>query len=475
MRNYVYSQLVATPVWAAVGGYGRNEDQRQGQPLWLSCLGDHKGRPDHLMHTSYSFDRAADFYDATRAYPSRAADKITRSILDLTGATPSTRILEVGIGTGRISAPLIARGLNVTGLDLAREMMDRLRNKLAPGSLFRLVQGDASKLPFPAATFDVELAVHVFHLVAPWRQAIGELVRVLQPGGLVLHSSHIRDPRSANVLLRDKWHALVQARGERWQRPGAPNRDAVTAEFQSLGASLEEIEVSRSTGATIPRQEIADIASRINSDTWAVSDQVLQATVDELTEWAQGRFGSLDTPVPEEEVFVWQAMRFDRAPLLPEPIRTALIRLVPILNATGAAWALGGSCCLALHGVPLTPHDIDIITDQDGAHRIGAALRSIAEEKQAVVWGEGERIRSHRGIYRLGDIQLDIVGAAEMREGEDWIPPGLPSEWQTETIRLPGSEVTVTAFTLEHEYDAYRRLRREDKVRLIEERLRSLQ
>src|SRR5512136_2137684 len=293
------------------------------------------------MNTSYSFDRAADFYDATRACPPKVADRITRSILDLTGAIPSTRILEVGIGTGRISAPLIARGLNVVGLDLAREMMGRLQNKLAPGTLLRLVQGDASRLPFPAATFDVELAVHVFHLVAPWRQAIGELERVLRPEGLVLHSSHIRDPHSANVILRNKWHELVQARGERWQRPGAPDGDAVTAEFQSLGASLEEIEVSRSTGATIPRQEIADIANRISSDTWAVSDQALQATVDELTEWARGRFGSLDTPVPEEQVFAWQAMRFDRAPLLPEPIRQTLILLVPILNATLAPWALG--------------------------------------------------------------------------------------------------------------------------------------
>jgi len=314
----------------------------------------------------------------------------------------------------------------------------------------------------------------VFHLVAPSRQAIGELVRVSQPGGLVLHSTHIRDRRSANLLLRDKWHELVQARGERWQRPGAPDGDAVTAEFQSLGASLEEIEVSRSMGATLPRQEIADITNRISSDTWAVSDAVLQATVDELTEWAQGRFGSLDTPVPEEDVFVWQAMRFDRAPLLPEPIRTALIRLVPILNATGAAWALGGSCCLALHGVKLTPHDIDIITDETGAHRIGAALRSIAEERQAVAWSESQQIRSHRGIYRLGEIEIDVVGAGELRQEEDWIPPRPPAEWKTETLTLPGSEVAVTAFTLEHEHDAYRRLRREDKVRLIEERLRSL-
>jgi hypothetical protein len=267
----------------------------------------------------------------------------------------------------------------------------------------------------------------------------------------------------------------VQARGERWQRPGAPNRDAVTAEFQSLGASLEEIEVSRSAGAAIPQQEIADIANRIHSDTWAVSDQVLEGTVDEMTEWVQGHLGSLDTPVPQEDVFAWQAMRFDLAPLLPEPIRQTLVRLVPILNATGATWALSGSCCLALHGVPLTPHDIDIITDQDGAHRIGVALQSIAEEEQAVAWGEGERIRLHRGIYRLGDIEVDIVGAGELREEQDWIPPRPPAEWQTETIRLPGSEVTITAFALQYEHDAYRRLQRDDKVRLIEERLRPRQ
>ena len=61
-----------------------------------------------------------------------------------------------------------------------------------------------------------------------------------------------------------------------------------------------------------------------------------------------------------------------------------------------------------------------------------------------------------------------------MRQEQDWIPPRPPAEWKTETLTLPGSEVTLTAFTLEHEHDAYRRLRRDDKVRLIEERLRSL-
>jgi hypothetical protein len=85
---------------------------------------------------------------------------------------------------------------------------------------------------------------------------------------------------------------------------------------------------------------------------------------------------------------------------------------------------------------------------------------------------EGERIRLH-GELRAGRDRDRRIGAGELREGEDWIPPGPPAEWRTEAMTLPGSEVTVTAFTLEYERDAYRRLQREDKVRLIEDRIQS--
>jgi len=431
------------------------------------------------MNPSYSFDRAVDFYDATQAYPSDVTDKITQSILDLTHATPAMRIFELGIGTGRISAPLIARGLQVVGLDLSREMMNRLRAKFDGGQVgnlahtLLLVQSDASALPFPDATFDAALAVHVFHVIAPWRRAIGELRRSLKPGGLVLHSTHTRDPQSANVILRDRWRQLVEARGEQWRRPGAQGREAIAAEFQSLGASLEEIPVVRQTDATTPQQEIAGIAHRIHSDTWAVSEPVLHATVAELTDWARDYFGALDVPLPEENTFAWQVYRFDRPPLLPEPIRAALIRLIPILNATGAPWVLGGSCCLALHGMKVEPHDVDIVTSADGAYRIGDALREVAEEKQAVRWSESERIRSHHGLYRMGDTQVDIIGAAELREGEGWAPAWRPAEWQTDSMAVPGAGVSVVTLTLEYELGAYRKMQREAKAKLIEQRLRN--
>jgi Aminoglycoside-2''-adenylyltransferase len=298
----------------------------------------------------------------------------------------------------------------------------------------------------------------------------------LRPGGMVLHSAHIRDENSPNVILRDKWHELVEAHGERWKRPGASGGrgQAVKAEFEALGAGAEEVEVTRSTSTTTPQQEIADIAARVNSDAWAISDGGLQATVTELTEWARGRFGALDALLPEENVYHWQVFRFDRAPLLPEPIRAALARLVPILNATGSPWVLGGSCSLALHGVPVTPHDVDITTGRDGAYRIGEALRKVAEEKQAVQWGEGERIRSHHGLYQMGDVVVDVIGAAELREGEEWMPARPPSEWETDVVAIPGTDLSVAAFALEYERAAYRSLQREAKVRLIEERMQSL-
>ena len=164
---------------------------------------------------------------------------------------------------------------------------------------------------------------------------------------------------------------------------------------------------------------------------------------------------------------------FNRSPILPEPIRTALIRLAPILNATGAPWVLGGSCSLALHGVPVTPQDLDIATDREGAYQIGEALRKVAQEIRPVQWGESERIRSHYGQYRIGDVQVDVIGAAELREGDNWTPAKLPSEWEVELVAVPGADLSVPAFTLQHELVAYRRLQREVKAQLIEEQLQS--
>jgi hypothetical protein len=66
------------------------------------------------MNKSRSFDRAAGYYDQTRPWQEPFANAGTQAILDMTG--PRARVLDVGTGTGRISVPLLERGLDLIRL-----------------------------------------------------------------------------------------------------------------------------------------------------------------------------------------------------------------------------------------------------------------------------------------------------------------------------------------------------------------------
>ena len=113
---------------------------------------------------SVSFDRAADTYDNTRGFPPSISDLVAEAAIDFIG--PKARVLEVGVGTGRIARPLLARNVHVTGLDLSRKMMSRLLEMLTPGSLQpALIEGEAVSLPLADSSFDAVISVHVFHQI----------------------------------------------------------------------------------------------------------------------------------------------------------------------------------------------------------------------------------------------------------------------------------------------------------------------
>ncbi|HEY4689333.1 MAG TPA: class I SAM-dependent methyltransferase [Anaerolineae bacterium] len=255
--------------------------------------------------TSLAFDRAASFYDDTRALPADISGRVTQAILDL--APPGQPILECGVGTGRIAAPVLMRGAPLIGIDLSIEMMQRLRAKVDHA---RLAQADISRLPFPDATFGAILTVHVLHLVGPWREALREFKRVLRPGGAYLNSHNFRRPDSPNARLRERWHNLVEARGYSWRRPGAQNHEQVVDELRSMGARVEEVFVGSWTQTVTPQQELESIASRVHSDTWDVPDDVLAGTAAELRAWAITEYRDLSTPVPIERRFSFDVTRF---------------------------------------------------------------------------------------------------------------------------------------------------------------------
>src|SRR5438309_714899 len=131
-----------------------------------------------------SFDRAAEYYDRTRALPPEALAGVVELLAsELAGRG---RCVEIGVGTGRIAFPLAAAGQPMAGIDVSAAMLGRLLVKAGGQSPFPVVLADATFLPFGDDSFGGALCVHVLHLVPQWEKAVDELLRVVRPDGLLL-------------------------------------------------------------------------------------------------------------------------------------------------------------------------------------------------------------------------------------------------------------------------------------------------
>jgi ubiquinone/menaquinone biosynthesis C-methylase UbiE len=131
-------------------------------------------------------DRAA-AYDAWYATPlGSAAHAIElRLVAQLAAPQAGERSLDAGCGTGIYIAWLSGLGLEVTGLDRDRDMLEAAAARAPQATL---VEGDVTSLPFRDGEFDLALAVTVFCFLddAARTAAARELVRVTRPGGRIV-------------------------------------------------------------------------------------------------------------------------------------------------------------------------------------------------------------------------------------------------------------------------------------------------
>jgi len=102
-------------------------------------------------------------------------------------------ILDVACGTGFALAHLAAMpvALHLAGLDFSHEMLARARVRLP--SVVLLAHGDARQLPFPAARFDAVTMMNALHYLDDPAAALGEMARVLAPGGRLIITDWCRD------------------------------------------------------------------------------------------------------------------------------------------------------------------------------------------------------------------------------------------------------------------------------------------
>ena len=261
-------------------------------------------------NSSLGFDRAVSFYDKSRAIPDWVASAVTDSVIEFGKLTPRSRVLEIGIGTGRIALPLLKRGIPICGIDLSLAMMAELQTKIAGRAVrLALAQANANALPFPEATFDCAYAVHVYHLVAHWQNAVREAWRTVKRGGRFLVTYHKRDPQSPNAKLRRRLFELAKEHGIDARRPGSQSYDELRNELDKLTLT-QLVEIARWVERTVTVAQILDeIQQQLFSDTWTIPEDVLPQLLPALRDWAKKEFGRLDYAVREEEEFAWMVLR----------------------------------------------------------------------------------------------------------------------------------------------------------------------
>ena len=133
------------------------------------------------------------------------------------------------------------------------------------------------------------------------------------------------------------------------------------------------------------------------------------------------------------------------------------------LDASGIRWVVTGSLGLALQGMNIEVHDIDIQTDKIGAYDIEGKLSQYVVKK--VEFSSTERIRSHFGELSIDGVKVEIMGDIQkcLPDGtwEDVIDIGSKVNFMNYAGRA------IPVLSLEYECEAYEKLGRMERAAQI--------
>lgn len=134
---------------------------------------------------------ASSFGAAAAAYARHRPDYANDAVRWALGSAPGLRVLDLGSGTGKLAATLLAAGADVTAVEPDPAMLGELRRALPD---VRALPGSAEAIPLPDASVDAVLAgnaLHWFDLAV----AGPEIARVLVPGGVLAGLWNVLDDR----------------------------------------------------------------------------------------------------------------------------------------------------------------------------------------------------------------------------------------------------------------------------------------
>jgi ubiquinone/menaquinone biosynthesis C-methylase UbiE len=181
----------------------------------------------HNAVVQREFTRQAEAYAAN---PSVANPERVERLLRAVDPAADARVLDVATGPGYMAMGFAARCREVVGLDVTEAPLNLARRMAGERGLanLRLLVGDAARLPFEDASFDVVVCCLALHHMQEPRHALEEMARVCRPGGRIAvedmiasehaeraayhnHVETLRDPSHVRALPLSELLRLIAA------------------------------------------------------------------------------------------------------------------------------------------------------------------------------------------------------------------------------------------------------------------------
>jgi ubiquinone/menaquinone biosynthesis C-methylase UbiE len=147
------------------------------------------------------------------------SERVRERALAVAGVLEGHEAADVGAGTGFITQGLLELGVRVIAVDQSPAMLDALRRKSPWPDRVDYRIGEAEKLPITDGSVDYCFANMVLHHVEAPPVAIGEMARILKPGGkVVVTDLDVHDFACLSAEHHDRWMGFRREDVRTWLR-----------------------------------------------------------------------------------------------------------------------------------------------------------------------------------------------------------------------------------------------------------------